>query len=56
MLIMINATPIGRKNTRLTPHNIMKIIPLSAKRIAAVLYDFELPDDLTLIVKVFVSE
>jgi hypothetical protein len=51
---MINATPIGRNNMRITPHNIMKIIPLSAKSKAAVLYDFELSDDLPLIVKVFV--
>ena len=55
MLIMINAIPMGRKSIRPTPLNIMKISPLIAKNIAAVLYDFEFSDDLLLIVKVLVS-
>ena len=52
---MINAIPTGRKNIPLTPLNIMKMIPLIAKSIAAVLYDFEFSDDLLLIVKAFIS-
>jgi glycosyltransferase A (GT-A) superfamily protein (DUF2064 family) len=56
MLIIINAIPMGRKNIRLTTLNIMKMSPLNAKSIAAFLYDFEFPDDLSLIVKVFTPE
>ena len=52
---MINAIPTGRKNIPPTPLNIMKMSPLIAKSIAAVLYDFEFSDDLLLIVKVFIS-
>lgn len=50
---MINAIPIGRNNILLIPLNIIKIIPLTTKSIAAVLYDCELLEDLPLIVKVF---
>ena len=53
-LIMINAIPTGRKNIPLTPLNMMKMIPLIAKSKAAVLYDFELSDDLLFIMKVFI--
>ena len=56
MLIINNVMPMGRKNIRLTTLNIMKMSPLNAKSIAAFLYDFEFPDDLSLIVKVFTLE
>jgi len=46
---MISAIPIGR-NIILTAHKIMKMIPLIAKSIAAVLNDFELLNGLLLIV------
>jgi len=46
---------MGRKNIRLTTLNIMKISPLIAKSIAAVLNDFEFSDDLLLFTKVFIS-
>ena len=52
MLMMINAIPTGRYNISSTTLNIMKMIPLMTKNIAAVLYDFEFSDDLLLIVKV----
>jgi len=49
-----NAIPIGRKkNLPLTTVTIMKRIPLIAKSVAAVLYDFKLLDDLLSTMKVF---
>ena len=44
MLIMINAIPTGRKYILLNPLNIMKISPLIAKNMAAVLNDFDFSD------------
>ncbi len=59
ILIITNAIPIGRKNpilplTTLNVLNIMKINPLIAKNIAAVLYDFEFLDDLLFTMKVHI--
>ena len=48
---MIKAIPIGRNNISLTALPMMKMIPLIAKSIAAVLNDFEFSDDLLLITK-----
>jgi len=57
MLIMTNAIPIGRKTpilplTTLTIFTIIKMNPLIAKSIAAVLYDFEFLDGLVSTMKV----
>jgi len=56
MLIMTNAIPIGRKNPilPLTTLTIMKMSPLIAKSVAAVLYDFEFLDGLLFTMKVYI--
>jgi len=59
MLIMTNAIPIGRKTpilppTTLTIFTMMKMNPLIAKSIAAVLYDFEFLDGLLFTMKVHI--
>jgi len=54
MLRMTKAIPIGRKTPilPLTTLNIIKIIPLIEKSVAAVLYDFESLDGLLFTMKV----
>jgi len=48
---MTNAIPIGKNNISLIAVNMMKVIPLIEKSMAAALYDFEFSGDLLLIEK-----